>query len=534
MDPNIPFNRDHHSLQTPVREPLLFTPTTTEPKSEYLRQMLRERREDLGMSDQSFRHLSLSEPKPARGLDDYIFESEEDKKKSRRKPRGPASRISSATSQHAGQRPSRTQSYSMGNREQHKDMDKMSKDNFDLKLRLTLVEERSHRLEADLEEALDKIDSLRGIEEEREELHEENVSLYDQVEELQQSKEACEQKLRDSWKMNGEVFAELEKRDAAIKEALDMYLDSERRMQSLEAELAKYKAGPRRRDSSYFSTGQESTLTRSNEECSRPSTSHTGAQRGGYASAPASPERQDALPELAPSLPINPRYSRLVRTVSVGEIRANDLRERASTANGPEFAIDDIRSSHSSPVQRRRTLRRSSGSPQLDRASIKTTSSNRSRGLRSVYLGKEREGPSPAFSESIRAPSDMSNESDHDIGQHLTVATPRRFAGRLCSTASSSPLGSFHDCGDEIDSMPDSDQLEGTVMNDENKDTRSEVTQFEEEEFTTPTTSEAPSIPTDFRPGQYPQWPNAGGKFGLGRNTFFHGERVDDVPRGRR
>ncbi|GME47709.1 Spindle associated protein [Neofusicoccum parvum] len=353
MDQPVSFNYEHGALHTPTRDALLPSPTTAQPKSEYLRQKLRERREDLGMTDDSLRQLSLSEPKPVRGMDDYIFESEEDHKKNRRRQRGQASRVSSAASQYAGGNPSRSQSYSMGSREQQTSMDKMSKDNFDLKLRLTLVEERGHRLETELEEALEKIDTLQAIEEERDELHEENAVLCDRVEELQQSNDACEQKLRDSWRMNGEVFAELEKRDVAIKEALDMYLESERRMQSLEAELAKYKASPRRCDSSYFSAGTESAVARSNEEFSRP--------------------------------------------------------------------------------------------PTLD--------------------------------------------SEHP---------------------------------------------EGSVLNDDNKDTRSDMTQFEDEDLTTPTASEAPTIPTEYRPGQYPQWPGTGGKYGFGRDLFFNGDGLDDVPRGRR
>ncbi|GME41219.1 Spindle associated protein [Neofusicoccum parvum] len=304
MDQPVSFNYEHGALHTPTRDALLPSPTTAQPKSEYLRQKLRERREDLGMTDDSLRQLSLSEPKPVRGMDDYIFESEEDHKKNRRRQRGQASRVSSAASQYAGGNPSRSQSYSMGSREQQTSMDKMSKDNFDLKLRLTLVEERGHRLETELEEALEKIDTLQAIEEERDELHEENAVLCDRVEELQQSNDACEQKLRDSWRMNGEVFAELEKRDVAIKEALDIVVDSE--------------------------------------------------------------------------------------------------------------------------------------------------------------------------------------------------------------------------------------HPEGSVLNDDNKDTRSDMTQFEDEDLTTPTASEAPTIPTEYRPGQYPQWPGTGGKYGFGRDLFFNGDGLDDVPRGRR
>lgn len=534
MDQPVSFNYEHGALHTPTRDALLPSPTTAQPKSEYLRQKLRERREDLGMTDDSLRQLSLSEPKPVRGMDDYIFESEEDHKKNRRRQRGQASRVSSAASQYAGGNPSRSQSYSMGSREQQTSMDKMSKDNFDLKLRLTLVEERGHRLETELEEALEKIDTLQAIEEERDELHEENAVLCDRVEELQQSNDACEQKLRDSWRMNGEVFAELEKRDVAIKEALDMYLESERRMQSLEAELAKYKASPRRCDSSYFSAGTESAVARSNEEFSRPPTRQRGALRDGYDTAPPSPERRDTLPDLASSRPLNPRYSRLVRTMSAGEMRMNHLRERATTANASESAIDDVDASRFSPVRRRRTLRRSSGSPQMDRASVKTSSSNQSRGLRSVYLDGELEEDSPALSDSIRAPSDTTPDFDLSPSQHLPATTYERSGRRSRSPPSPSPHGSYHDCGDDVDSVVDSEHPEGSVLNDDNKDTRSDMTQFEDEDLTTPTASEAPTIPTEYRPGQYPQWPGTGGKYGFGRDLFFNGDGLDDVPRGRR
>lgn len=537
MDHDLSFDHEHGALRTPIRDSSLSSPAATEPKSEYLRQKLRERREHLGMTEQSLRHFSFSEPKPVRGMDDYIFESEEDRKKSRRRPRGQSSRVSSVASQCTGGTAHRAQSYSMGSREQQNNMDKMSKDNFDLKLRLTLVEERSHRLEAELEDALEKIDTLRAVEEERDELHEENINLCDRVEDLQQSKEACEEKLRDSWKMNGEIFAELEKRDTAIKEALDMYLDSERRIQSLEADFAKYRAVPRRRDSSYFSSGPDSAGLRSTEEFSRPPTSQLGTRRDGPGSAPASPERRDMVSDLASSRPLNPRYSRLVRTVSAGEIRINDLRERATTANGPEVAGDDGGSTRSSPMQRRRTLRRSSGSSQVERTSSRASSSTHSRGLRSVYLDGERNGTSPAASDSIRAPSDVLSSSDLGGLQHLRVTTPaERFDEFSHSMGSPSPFSTYHGHADDVDGATYSDQAEGTVIHDDRRDTIiSDVTQFEEEEdFTTPTASEAPTIPTEYRPGHYPQWPGTGGKYGFGRDMLFNGEGLDELPRGRR
>ncbi|KAF4542197.1 Spindle associated protein [Lasiodiplodia theobromae] len=535
MDHSLPFNNESRALQTPIRAPLLSSPTSAEPKSEYLRQRLRERRQDLGMTDQSLpRALSLSEPKPSRAMDDYIFASEEEQKKSRRRARGQTSRIPSNASQHSSASTQRAQSYSMGSREQQTNLDKMSKDNFDLKLRLTLVEERSHRFENELEEALEKLERMNAVEEERDELSEENTALCDRVEELRRSQEACEQKLRDSWKMTGEVFAELEKRDAAIKEALDMYLDSERRIQELEAELIRYKPAPRRRDSSYFSTGPDSAGIRTADEVSRPASSQLGGQRDGFSSsAPPSPERHDTVAHLASSRPLSQRYSTLVRTMSAGDIRLNDLRERASTAHVGESAVEECGSLHASPVQRRRTLRRSSASPKMDRSSSKASSSTHSHGLRNVYLEGERGGRSPSFSESIRAPSDVTSSSDLGASQYFSATEAGPFSGSSPWPASSSPLGAYQDSRD-VASIADSDQGEGTVIHDDAGDTRSDMTHFEDEDYTTPTASEAPSILTEFRPGQYPQWPGAGGKYGLGRDLFFNGEGLDDVPRGRR
>ncbi|KAL0256499.1 hypothetical protein SLS55_008894 [Diplodia seriata] len=530
MDHNSPFNREPRALQTPIRATLLSSPPGAEPKSEYLRQKLRERRQDLGMTEQSLRSLSLSEPKPSRAMDDYIFASEEDQKKDRRRARAQTGRISTATSQHASASTHRTPSYSMGSREQQTSLDKMSKDNFDLKLRLTLVEERSRRFETELEDALEKLERMNAVEEERDDLQEENTLLGDQVEELRRSQEACEQKLRDSWKMTGEVFAELEKRDAAIKEALDMYLHSERRVQELEAELVKYGPAPRRRDSSYFSAGPDSAGVRSVEEPSRPASSQLGGQQDGFGSVPPSPERRDTVPNLSSTRPLSQRYSRLVRTMSAGDMRLNDLRERASTANVADCAVDEGDSRNSSPVQRRRTLRRASGSPNVDRASSKASSSNNSHGLRSVYLEGERVGGSPAFSDSIRAPSDVTNDSDLGVSQCLAANGVGPVGGRPQCPASPSPLGSYRDRRDS-ESIADSDQGEGTVIHDDGRDTRSDMTQFEDEDFTTPTASEAPTIPSEFRPGQYPSWP---GTNGFGRDLFFNGEGMSDVPRGRR
>ncbi|KAH7036752.1 hypothetical protein B0J12DRAFT_744213 [Macrophomina phaseolina] len=531
MAHTLPFCSDLGALRTPTRASSLSIPTATEPKSEYLRLKLRERREHLGMPEQPIQHFSLSEPKPARGMDDYIFESEEDRKRTRRRPRGQSNRVSSLTSQYPSGPAHHAQCYSMGSREQQTNMDKMSKDNFDLKLRLTLVEERSHRLEAELEDALEKIDTLRVVEEERDELHEENINLCDRVEDLQQSKEACEEKLRDSWKMNGEIFAELEKRDAAIKEALDMYLDSERRTQSLELELAKHKAVPRHRDSSYFSSGPDSAGPRSTEEFSRPPTSRLGARRDGLSSAPASPEHPDTVSELAISRQPNPRYSRLIRTMSAGEMRLNDLRERATTANGTDPAVDGG-SKGASSIQHRRTLRRSSGSPQMERASSRASSSAQSRGLRSVFLEGERGRSSPVLSESICAPSDVTSSSDLGGSQHLRAATPEQYGEPSRSATSPSPFAVFTR-QDDADGAAFSERAEGTVIHNDRRDTIISDTTHFEEDFTTPTASEAPTIPTEYRPGQYPQWPGTGGKYGFSRDMFFNGEGLEELRRCR-
>ncbi|OJD40723.1 spindle associated [Diplodia corticola] len=533
MDHGRPFTREPRAaLQTPKRSPLLSSPITAEPKSDYLRQKLRERRHHLGMTDQSSRSLSLSDPQPARAMDDYIFATDEELKKDRRRARAQTSRISSATSQQTGLSTQRTQVAAKGTREQQASMDKMCKENFDLKLRLTLVEERSRRLSTELEDTLEKLERMSVVEEERDDLQEENTALRDLVEELRGSHDACEQKLRDSWKMNGEVFAELEKRDAAIKEALDMYLHSEHQAQELEAELAKYRPAPRRRDSSYFSTGPDSAGIKSTGEAGESASSQLGGQRDGFDSAPTSPEHRDTAVRLTLSRPLSQRYSRLVRTMSAGDMRLHDLRERASTANVGDCAIDEGDSRRSSPAQRRRTLRRASGSPNVDRASSKASSSNNSHSLRGVYLDGERDGGSPAFSESIHAPSDATTGSDLDVSPYRPANGARLLGDHSQCPASPSLLGPCRYLRG-IRSIAGSDQAEGTVIHDDGRDTKSDMTQFEDEDLTTPTASEAPTISSEFQSGQYPRWPGTSGKYALGRNLFFNGEGFSKAAWGR-
>ncbi|KAL2688407.1 hypothetical protein IWX47DRAFT_644797 [Phyllosticta citricarpa] len=207
-----------------------------EPSSDYLRQKLRERR--LGVDDRPLRSLSLSNPKPVATMDDYIFATDDSQKDRRRSRRASGARRASL-------QPNGSAS-------------KLTNENFDLKLRLRLMEQKNHRLEEQLEHEQEKTERLVEAAAERDDLEEENADLCARVEELQEAVLNTEQKLLDSWKMNSEVIRELEKRDADIKEALDMYLDAESRLQALEQ---KYTACKLRRDSSYFSNDADAAST---------------------------------------------------------------------------------------------------------------------------------------------------------------------------------------------------------------------------------------------------------------------------------
>ncbi|KAK7518671.1 uncharacterized protein IWZ02DRAFT_448294 [Phyllosticta citriasiana] len=483
-----------------------------EPSSDYLRQKLRERR--LGVDDRPLRSLSLSNPKPVATMDDYIFATDDSQKDRRRSRRASGARRASLQPNGSA---SQNQNPAMASKVAQSAMDKLTNENFDLKLRLRLMEQKNHRLEEQLEHEQEKTERLVEATAERDDLEEENADLCARVEELQEAVLNTEQKLLDSWKMNSEVIRELEKRDADIKEALDMYLDAESRLQALEQ---KYTACKLRRDSSYFSNDADAASTSKPFESPK-TPKRAPSKSNSNGDSPLSRKQRSASTPIRNGQ-LSGRYHKLVRTISVSEIKTNELRRQASVIAIAEQ--DDEPHTANTPEQRPRGLRRLSATPQYDQMSVssyKTSSSERSRGLRMKFLegeqNEDNESPSTKlWSSSVsphsRTPRQISDSSSRHAPTASSWGTSHWRANEETESVASSelPASSEKSAGDDT-----------TVIHEDPST---------EEDVSTPTLT----IPTEYYPGHYPKWPGTPGKHFRSSNMFFDGDGVDQIPRTRR
>lgn len=126
-------------------------------------------------------------------------------------------------------------------------VDKLAKENFSLKLKLTLQQERMKNLEAELE-------TMSALKRENQELTErltekekECMGLEDVVADLQEDNEK-------NIELHEELMKHLEIRDTAVTEATDMILDLERKVENLESSLKEQGHALRQQSSDYFST----------------------------------------------------------------------------------------------------------------------------------------------------------------------------------------------------------------------------------------------------------------------------------------
>ncbi|KAK8213753.1 hypothetical protein IWZ01DRAFT_215074 [Phyllosticta capitalensis] len=480
-----------------------------EPSSDYLRQKLRERR--LGVDDRPLRSLSLLDHKPVATMDDYIFANDDLTKKDRRRSR--ASGVRRSSLQPNGSVPQNSNP-TMASKEVQSAMDKLTNENFDLKLRLRLMEQKNHRLEEQLEHEQEKTERLAEVAAERDDLDEENADLCARVEELQESVLNTEQKLLDSWKMNSEVIRELEKRDADIKEALDMYLDAENRLQTLEQ---KYAACKLRRDSSYFSNDADAVSI--SKPVDSPNTPKKAPSKPPSAESPLSRKHRSASTPIRNGQ-LSGRYHKLVRTISVSEIRTNELRRQASVV---AIAENEEPQNPATPERRPRGLRRFSATPQYDQMSVssyKTSSSERSRGLRMKFL----EGEQNDDTDSSRSTKPWSAS----VSPHSR--TPRQIKDNSRRVPTPSSWVTLHSrANEDTDSVASSDLPVPSEKSAEDDTTIIHEEPQPEDDVSTPTLT----IPTEYHPGHYPKWPGTPGKYFRASNLFFDGDGVEAIPRMR-
>ncbi|TKA75450.1 hypothetical protein B0A49_05707, partial [Cryomyces minteri] len=203
------------------------------PQSDYLHERLEERR---AQSLRAFK-LRKSDVPPSRGRDDDIFlpDDEESTRRSNRahesSPVAPSQR-DGQESRH-GRRVSDVDTRrlrNMGAREMDEYVNKLSKENFDLKAELFLRRERMSRMEEQLQmmgETLIGVDQLR---EEKKELEEENGQLL------------REMKQRDE---------EIERRDRAVDEAVARIVELEDQMTGIRGATAYTRPSTAQADTGY-------------------------------------------------------------------------------------------------------------------------------------------------------------------------------------------------------------------------------------------------------------------------------------------
>ncbi|KAK4958848.1 hypothetical protein LTR10_003645 [Elasticomyces elasticus] len=179
----------------------------TLPASQFLQERLQERRAR-NMRPKRSRQTDVG---PSRGADDDIFlnEAEESRHASARmydsSPLMAGSRVASGVSRSSKR-------HSIGVRDVDDQMDRLSKQNFALKLELDHRRDHTVKLQEQLEAMQDQVERAEVLQEEHTEL----------------------------LRINSELVEELEKRDKAVEEAMDIICDNEERVQFLEEKLADF------------------------------------------------------------------------------------------------------------------------------------------------------------------------------------------------------------------------------------------------------------------------------------------------------
>ncbi|KAF2137650.1 uncharacterized protein K452DRAFT_100361 [Aplosporella prunicola CBS 121167] len=602
--------------QTPNHQlqgyPFVTTPSSTmsEPKSEKLRQMLRERRE--GIPDQS--DVTQSAPQVSSiGLDDYIFESEGDDDHQRRRRTRLTRAMRSASIQQRGNTPSKTPNdLRMGSKDVQADMDKLRKENWDFKLRLCLMEEKSRKLQEGLAQAEDSLAAIPKLEEKIDALNDENSKLRNEVEDLQTASNQYKRNLRAANEVNGKLLAEVEQRETAVKdanealrEALDMILDLEKKVKPLEEEVARCKSNVYHggsQDSTYFSNEPDNaSIAMLSDDPSRPPTSHVTAHAADER-LPIQRSRTRSSSEFAS--PISRHVNRLSRTISADADRLNVLRKKVSVRDdsssnmffdgSPEHPLpprphqpmrivsNPTVSNMTGPrrgssaslasgfVRTRRpsnqmmephpgssaslasgfnsmrrpsnqTVRRLSDTPQASRTSVASDSS-RGRGLRCLYLKGEAMETSqklqtvvaPAVQE-VKSPNTETANFLHALS--TSSADNARTSSRATTGLSSWEVFQTSDYEAETESVAGPESVESEEENEDLTATTTVKRSSMDTELIEPLTprlleAETSPVPTEYRPGHYPNWPGTSKPHWVrGRDMCFNDDGVLELPR---
>ncbi|QDS74766.1 hypothetical protein FKW77_001494 [Venturia effusa] len=253
----LPF-RPRRSSTVPSQRPRTSS-GEVQPQSDFLRDALREKK-GLPPRSQSTTprrtKIGLGTTQRKGAHDEWMPSSDEERNMrtstGRRPPKGRrASDIGAIKS-------SRSPNTNLGQRETGYKLDKLEKNNFDLKLKITMQQERMNQLHEELEQAVSNVQDLNNAVE----LLSKNIACVE--EELERTR-ASNQEMTD---MNDALLKELEERDdgiklrqLAIEEAAGIIQTLEIRCETLEKGLPLLEASPRS-GSDYFSGDAEGSPLR--------------------------------------------------------------------------------------------------------------------------------------------------------------------------------------------------------------------------------------------------------------------------------
>lgn len=304
-----------------------------EPKSEYLREALNIRKAKDASPIYPPRPRTES---PVPSKDEFAVQSEDEGPVSNGTGRRAYRRISEVRDN----RPINTSTHTPMRRPTQKERDvereQMSKNNFDLGLRLTLSEQNNTKLLNELEEARKRIEELEPLAQENEDLREENDQLRLQLHRMEEDLAQARDDNNELVLFHDELIVEMEKRDTGLEEAADMIYRLEQQNTELKDEVASYKAVTGGNgESDYYSTEAEGDSPKRQQPDlwsipeSRPS---TGQCNSDYYSQPGSPQ---VLPMQGPAnvRPVGPYSTRartLIHQTSVGARSTSALKKRAS------------------------------------------------------------------------------------------------------------------------------------------------------------------------------------------------------------
>ena len=327
--------------------------TSIEPKSEYLREALNSRK---AKNPSPVNPLSQPATPIEHPGDEWAANAEEEDASGNDTSKRRYRRASEVKEQ----RPTPTRKFTL--KEMDSKKDQIEKSNFDLGLRICLLEQHNAKIQKELEEALEKIKAFEGVEDENEELREENDQLRLKTQGLEEDLAAKHDEYAELLSINEELVTEMEKRDAGLEEAADMIYRLEIENVTLKERVANCKAAiGGNGESDYYSTEPEADSPRKRASDlwsipeSRPS---TGQRDSDYYSQPPSPQVPATKPQ-SNSKPVGPYSARartLIRTTSHGSGSVNELRKRMSLVS----VTEDLKSEVVAPLPTQSPTLRSS------------------------------------------------------------------------------------------------------------------------------------------------------------------------------